>query len=252
MGRRARRSSELDYLEMSLVMNGKAHEEGPKKKHWNMHDLKSVKPLTPTQEDMFYAWNQGYNICAHGSAGTGKTFLACYLALGEVITRRAGKIILVRSAVPTRDIGFLPGTLEEKVANYEKPYHDIFWELVGRESTYNDMKEEGYVEFMTTSFLRGLTWDNCIVVIDEAENMTAHEIDSVMTRLGDNARIIINGDAKQTDLDGSKKQGSEGLTWAVKVFENMNQFSIVKFGVHDIVRSQLVKSWIIASERVAA
>lgn len=249
MGRRAKRG-ELDF-EMSLVMNNsRAVEEGPKRKHWSIHDLKSIKALTPAQEDMFYAWNQGHNICAHGSAGTGKTFLACCLALGEVVTRRMSRIILVRSAVPTRDIGFLPGTLEEKIANYERPYHDIFWELIGRESTYNDMKEEGIVEFMTTSFLRGLTWDNAIVVVDEAENMTFHEIDSIITRLGNNTRIIINGDARQTDLDGSKRLGSEGLSQTVKVLENMEQFSIVKFTYHDIVRSNLVKSWIMASERV--
>lgn len=216
-----------------------------------MHDLKTIKPLTPTQEDMFHAWFNGNNICAHGSAGTGKTFLAFYLALTEVLNQRQNRIILVRSAVPTRDVGFLPGTLEEKMMQYEIPYHDILHELIGRASTYQDMKDAGMIEFHSTSFLRGLTWDNAIIVVDEAENLTFHEIDNVMTRIGHNTRIIFTGDTKQTDLDGSKRQGAEGLTQAMKAFDNMNDFESIQFNVHDIVRSEIVKSWIIACEDAA-
>lgn len=128
--RRNGRQAELDFLETALRSNGKATEEGPKRKHWNMHDLNNIQPLTPTQEDMFHAWFGGNNICAHGTAGTGKTFLAFYLALTELFAKRQGKITIVRSAVPTREVGFLPGTLEEKMAQYEQPYHDILWELV--------------------------------------------------------------------------------------------------------------------------
>ena len=114
---------------------------------------------------MFHAWFQGDHICAHGSAGTGKTFLALYLAFLEILeTQNQNRIILVRSAVPTREVGHLPGTLEEKTALYELPYHDICWELFGRKTTYQDMKDAGVIEFMTTSFIRGLTWDNAIVI----------------------------------------------------------------------------------------
>lgn len=250
--RRNGRKAELENLEMALSLNGKAIQEGPRKKNWSMHDLKTIKPLTPTQEDMFHSWYNGDNICAHGSAGTGKTFLAFYLALTSVLEKRQSRIILVRSAVATRDIGFLPGTLEEKLMQYELPYHDILWELVGRPSTYQDMKELGLIEFHSTSFLRGLSWDNAVVIVDEAENLTFHEIDNVMTRIGENTRIIFTGDTRQTDLDGSKRMGSEGLTEAMKVFDSMETFESIEFNVHDIVRSEIVKSWIIACQDSAA
>lgn len=250
--RRNGRKAELENLEMALSLNGKAIQEGPRKKNWSMHDLKTIKPLTPTQEDMFHSWYNGDNICAHGSAGTGKTFLAFYLALTSVLEKRQSRIILVRSAVATRDIGFLPGTLEEKLMQYELPYHDILWELVGRPSTYQDMKESGLIEFHSTSFLRGLSWDNAVVIVDEAENLTFHEIDNVMTRIGENTRIIFTGDTRQTDLDGSKRMGSEGLTEAMKVFDSMETFESIEFNVHDIVRSEIVKSWIIACQDSAA
>lgn len=250
--RRNGHKAELMDLELALSLNGMAQQEGPKRKTWSMHDLKTIKPLTPTQEDFFHAWINNDNICAHGCAGTGKSFLAFYLALQEVLARRNNRIIIVRSAVPTRDIGHLPGTLEEKLMKFEEPYQDILWELVGRSSTYQDMKESGLIEFHSTSFLRGLTWDNAIVIVDEAENFTFHEIDNVMTRLGQNTRIIFTGDIRQTDLDGSRKLGNEGLSKAKEVFCNMNSFSCIEFNEHDIVRGELVKSWIMACNRLAA
>ena len=199
---------------------------------------------------MFHAWFNDKNLCAYGSAGTGKTFLALYLAINEVIQKRQHRIIIVRSAVPTREVGFLPGDLEEKTALYELPYHDIMWELVGRHSTYQDMKDAGLIEFVTTSFIRGLTWDNAIVIVDEAENMTFHEIDSIMTRVGENTRVIVAGDIKQTDLDGSRKNGTSGIQDSIKVFDKMGGFECIAFNKYDIVRSDFVKSWIIASEEV--
>lgn len=241
--------TEIESLSLALSLNGKAQEEGHKRKHWSMHDLKTIKPLTVAQEDLFHAWFNDKHICAYGSAGTGKTFLALYLALSEVLNRQQSHIIIVRSAVPTRDVGFLPGTLEEKTALYELPYHDILADLVGRNSTYADMKEAGLIEFVSTSFIRGLTWDNAVVIIDEGENMTFHEIDSIMTRVGENTRIIFTGDLKQTDLDG-KKGNVSGMADAIQVFNKMDKFECVNFTKHDIVRSAFVKSWIIASEEV--
>jgi len=250
--RRNGRKAEIMDLELALSLNGMAQMEGPKRKTWSMHDLKTITPLTPTQEDFFHAWINGDNVCAHGSAGTGKTFLAFYLALQDVLARRNNRIIIVRSAVTTREIGHLPGTLEEKLMKFEEPYQDIVWELIGRSSSYQDMKAAGLIEFHSTSFLRGLTWDNAIVILDETENFTFHEIDSVMTRLGNNTRVIVTGDTKQTDLDGSRKLGSEGLSRAKEVFCSMDSFSCIEFTEHDIVRGPLVKSWIIACNNMAA
>lgn len=245
-----RSRSRSERIELDLVVNNqRAMSEGPKPKKWSSHDLKRIKPLTPTQEDMFKAWFQGDNVVAHGSAGTGKTFLAMYLALYEQLERREQqKIIVVRSAVPTREVGHLPGTLEEKTALYELPYHDICHELIGRRSTYQDMKDAGLIEFMTTSFIRGLTWDNAIIIVEEGENMTFHEIDSVMTRVGENSRVIFTGDLVQTDLDGSRKNGACGMGRFLNVVDRMDAFASIKFTPDDIVRSHFVKSWIVASQ----
>lgn len=243
-----KRTSKEEQLATALCHNGVAKEEGPKKKSWSVLDLDTINPLTPAQEDMFHAWINGYHIAAHGSAGTGKTFLALYLALNDVLEKRNNRVIIMRSAVATREVGFLPGDLDEKIQYYELPYRDILEELVGRRSTYDDMKQAGTIEFMTTSFIRGLTWDNAVLVIDEGENMTWHEIDSVMTRVGDNTRVIFTGDLVQTDLDGTKKNGSCGMGNFLQVAHNMDDFSTIRFSHHDIVRSQFVKSWIKASE----
>lgn len=246
-----RKDEDIERLNQALINNGKAMEEGPHKKNWSLHDLENIKPLTPTQEDLFHSWFQGNNICAYGSAGTGKTFLALYLALVEILRKNQHKIVLVRSAVPTREIGHLPGTLEEKIAEFERPYHDILWELIGKESTYGDMKKAGKIEFMVTSYIRGLTWDNSIVIVDEGQNMTFHEINSVMTRLGDNSRVIFTGDLIQTDLDGSKKNGTCGMDKFLTVINNMDHFRSHKFTApNDVVRGEFAKSWITALEEI--
>jgi len=239
---------DVESLKMSLILNGKAQEEGPKRKKWSIHDLRSIKPLTPTQEDMFHAFFDGKHICAHGSAGTGKTFLALYLALSELLDRREQqKIIIVRSAVSTREVGHLPGSLEEKMSEYERPYREIVADLMGRAATYDDMKSAGLIEFMATSYIRGITWDNVILVVDEGENMNFHEIDSIMTRLGKNSRVIFTGDVPQTDLL-RRSNDTTGMPRFLKVIKNMNDFASIEFNRHDIVRSSFVKSWIIASE----
>jgi phosphate starvation-inducible protein PhoH len=240
-------------LEQALLANGRAVTEGPtKRKHWSRHDLHDIKPLTPAQREMIYDFMEGQNIVASGSAGTGKTFLAIYLALQEVLNPESEckKIILVRSAVPTRDLGFMPGTLEEKAALYEMPYKDIFHELMGRSTTYQDMKESNMVDFQTTSFIRGLTWDDAVIVVDEVQSMTFHEINTIMTRLGRNSRIILAGDLPQTDL--RKKGEVSGMEMMMKVTDRMGAFTNVTFTQHDIIRSDFVKSWIIAAEEMNA
>lgn len=248
--KKARRGirGDIESLEMSLILNGKAMEEDRQRKKWSIHDLNPIKPLTPMQEDLFHAFFNGKNICAHGSAGTGKTFLALYLALSEVLEKRnQTHIIIVRSAVETRKVGHLPGTLEEKMAEYERPYRDIVAELVGRASTYDDMKQAGVIQFMSTSFIRGLTWDNAFVIVDECENMNFHEIDSVMTRMGKNSRVIVAGDIIQTDLL-MRSNDITGMPRFLKVVEKMSSFATVEFTRNDIVRGDFVKSWIEASE----
>lgn len=236
-------------LEQALVANGKAYREGPRRKTWTRHDLKHIKPLTPPQREMLHDYIEGRNVIAHGSAGTGKTFIALYLALNDVLSpdTEVDRIIIVRSAVPTREVGFTPGTLEEKAAIYEAPYGPMFAELLGRKNTYDDMKDTGLVDFQTTSFIRGVTWDNAVVVVDEVQSMTFHEINTIMTRLGNNSRIIVCGDLPQTDL--RKKHEVTGMDKMLRIAERMeNRFSSVKFTQQDIVRGEFVKAWICASE----
>lgn len=236
-------------LEQALVNNGRAWQEGPtKRKTWTRHDLKHIQALTPPQREMLQDYMEGRNLTASGSAGTGKTFVALYLALNDVLSvdSEVDRIIIVRSAVPTRDQGFVPGTLEEKAAIYEAPYQSMFCDLMGRMNTYQDMKDAHVVEFQTTSFIRGVTWDNAVVVVDECQSMTFHEINTIMTRLGKNSRIIMCGDMPQTDL--RKKHEVTGMDKMMRITARMGGFSNVIFTRHDIVRSEFVKSWIIAAE----
>jgi len=249
--RKAHRSERIEFLERQLDSNTLAIKEGPTKKKWTTLDLKPVQALNSSQEDMFHHFHNETHLCAHGSAGTGKTFLAAYLALRELLDPRTPqkKIIIVRSAVATRDLGFLPGTLDEKVSEFETPYKDIFAELLGRNSSYDDMKAAGLVKFLSTSYIRGLTWDDALIIVDEGQNLAFHEINSVMTRLGQNSRIIFTGDFPQTDL--RKHRGDvSGMEDFVKVVDRLKDFARVEFSHHDIVRSKFVKSWIIASEEV--
>lgn len=241
------KSAEIEHLSFALQLNGQAISEGPKSKKWSVYDLKEISPLTSNQNKVFESWNNGDHVCAHGSAGSGKTFLALYLALFEVLQKQQQRIIIVRSIVPTREVGFLPGTLDEKMDVYQQPYVDILQELMGRSSTYNDMKDAKIIEFISTSFIRGITFDNSIIIVDEANNMTSHEIDTVMTRVGENSRVFLCGDVVQTDLNG-RNGNIEGLTRAISIFGKMKDFSIVEFDQNDIVRSGFVKEWIISSQ----
>lgn len=245
----SRRNHDIEFLETALCHNGSAKRNGPKRKTWSTHDLKTIKPLTPSQQDLFHAWFNYDHICAVGTAGTGKTFLAFYLALNEIFSPKSEqeRIIVVRSVVPTRDVGFLPGDLAEKVSVYESPYKDICADLIGRSSTYDDMKEAGLIHFMPTSFVRGLTWDNAIVIVEECQNMSFHEINSIVTRLGQNSRIIFTGDTNQTDL----RPVECGMDKMMKTVNNINRFGVVEFNHNDIVRSDIVRSWIVAAEMVA-
>jgi phosphate starvation-inducible protein PhoH len=206
--------------------------------------LATVEPMTATQEDVFEAYDAGKHLCLHGVAGTGKTFLAMFLALDSVFLKRYNRVVVVRSVVPTRDMGFLPGNQKEKQRVYEAPYGAIATELFGRGDAYEVLKTKNIVDFISTSFVRGVTLDNAVVIVDECQNMTFHELDSVITRLGENCRVIFCGDYRQSDLlrDSEKR----GLKDFMRVLHNMKHFDIIEFSEDDIVRSALVKEYIIA------
>lgn len=248
---RTKKDWEIDFLGEMNAKNTIAMREGPKKKTFSLHDLKPIRPMNETQRQFFEAYIMGSNVIGNGSAGTGKSFISLYLALNDILDEEKpqDRIIIVRSAVPSREIGHLPGSMEEKMAVYEEPYRDIVGNLMRGRNAYNDMKDAGKIEFMPTSFVRGLTWDNAVVVVDEAQNMTIQEIHSVITRIGDNTKLLICGDIGQNDLVVRKSDVS-GFLETLKIAERMEEFDIVNFTERDIVRSDFVRSWIIAKQAV--
>ena len=209
--------------------------------------LGQLKPQTKKQESAFAAFDVGKHLLMVGPAGVGKTIIALYLALNEVIARRASRLIIVRSVLPSRDIGFMPGNLNEKAALYEAPYADACSFLYGRDDAYQCLKS-CYVEFMTTSFARGVTLRDAIVFIDEAQNMLFHEMDTMITRTGENTRLIVCGDANQTDLVRAEEQ--RGFTEFCSVLRDMDSFSDVVFDINDVQRSDLVKEYLKTRNRV--
>lgn len=210
---------------------------------------KNIEPMTDNQMKAFNAYLEGDNLLMHGLAGTGKTFVSLYLAINDIIENGDhNKIILVRSVVPTRDIGFLPGSAKEKSKVYEGPYYNICNELFGRGDAYELLKMKGMIEFMTTSFIRGNTFNDSIIIVDEMNNMTFHELDSVITRVGKNCKIVFCGDFRQTDL--LKETDKRGLKDFMRILTRLEQFTHVEFGEDDIVRSGLVKDYIIAKDRL--
>lgn len=252
MARKARSSKKdrkLDFLEEVVSNNVKAITEGPKKKSWSSHDLRSIRPLNEAQRQMFEAYMMGSHVLANGSAGTGKSYISLFLALNDLFNPEAlqTKVIIVRSAVPSREIGHLPGDMKEKMAVYEEPYKDIVGNLMRKANAYSDLKDAGKIEFMPTSFVRGLTWDNAVVIVDEAQNMTMQEMHSVITRVGQHTKMVICGDIGQNDLVVRKSDVS-GFLEVMKIIERMKEFDIVTFTEQDIVRSAFVKSWIIAKQ----
>lgn len=209
--------------------------------------LKYVDPLTINQENTFKAWEDGKNLLLVGTAGTGKSFLSAYLGMKEILeTKEQQKLAIVRSVVPTRDMGFLPGSNKEKSKVYEAPYYSIFSELFGRGDAYDYLKNRGVVEFMTTSFVRGITINDCVILVDEFQNMTPSELHSVFTRIGKNCRVIFAGDIKQNDLNPRREES--GFKDFFKVINKMRDFEVIEFTRDDIVRSDIVKSYIIARE----
>jgi phosphate starvation-inducible protein PhoH len=203
--------------------------------------VKPIYSLNPRQERLL---RSNKNLVLSGFAGTGKTFLSSFIGYSSIFAGEYQKLIYIRSAVPTRNLGFLPGTEKEKVEVYEAPYIDIATELLGRGDSYEILKKKGVVHFMSTSFIRGITLNNAFIIVDETQNMSYHELDSLITRLGDNCRVIFCGDNRQADL---YKNGFEDF---YKVIRNMNEFDFIEFEKDDIVRSDLVKNYIIKKDEI--
>lgn len=207
--------------------------------------LQHIEPMTRNQSRFFESYERGDHIFCHGLPGTGKTFLALYHAIRDVVFRRLyDQVVVVRSAVATRDMGHMPGKLDEKASLYEMPYEQIVNDLTMHEDGYQVMKQRKFLQFATTSYLRGITLDNTIIIVDEASNCTMHELDSIITRLGRNSKIIFCGDFRQTDL--TKDADKRGFLQFMEIMKRLPGVSFIEFEVEDIVRSEFVKSYILA------
>jgi len=214
--------------------------------------LLDIDPLTENQKKLFESYQSQKHIVAYGCAGTGKTFITLYNALKEVLDERTPfeKIYLVRSLVATREIGFLPGSYEDKSDIYQIPYKNMVKYMFQMpsdadfEMLYGNLKSQETIKFWSTSFLRGITLDNSIVIVDEFQNCTSHELDSIITRVGENSKIMFCGDATQSDLQKTNERN--GIIDFMSILRKMPSFDIIEFGVDDIVRSGLVKEYIIA------
>lgn len=214
--------------------------------------LRHIHPITDNQKKVVDAFSNGKHLMLHGCAGTGKTFLSMYLALEDLMegSSEQNKIYIMRNVVPTRDMGFLPGSQKEKMRAYEAPYHAICGELFGRGDAYEILKSKNAVEFTTTSFIRGITYNDCYLIVDEVQNMTDQEIHSVMTRVGKNCRVIFCGDLRQDDLSSERKKEYSGILNFLKIVSNIRDFELVEFEIEDIVRSGIVKDYIIVREKL--
>ena len=222
-----------------------------KNKEINHQQLVSIKAITDNQKEVFTSWKKGKNQFLFGAAGTGKTFVSLYLALKDVfdLKKPYDRVVLVRSLIPTREIGFLPGDEEDKAALYQVPYQNMvqfMFQMQNEQqfnSLYDKLKGQGSLFFLSTSFLRGLTFDNSIIIVDECQNLNFHELDTIVTRVGQDSKIVFCGDFAQTDLQRTNEKN--GLHDFLRILEEMDEFNCTEFTIGDIVRSGFVRSYLI-------
>ena len=219
-------------------------------------DLTKVEPVTDNQKIVFNSYKKGENQFLYGCAGTGKTFISLYLAMQEVLRSDTpyDRVVMVRSLIPTREIGFLPGDEEDKAALYQVPYSNMVQYMFKQPNEqafsmlYDKLKTQGSFYFLSTSFLRGLTFDNSIIIVDECQNLNFHELDTIITRVGQDSKIIFCGDFMQTDL--SKVSERNGLFDFLRILEEMKEFNCIEFNIGDIVRSGFVRNYLIQKTKL--
>lgn len=244
-----RKKTTDDYQPIGVGMTAK---QMKRKKPINSDLLLDIQPLTDNQKKLFDYYDEGKNIFAHGVPGSGKTFILLYKALKEVLNERSPyeKIYIVRSLVQTREIGFMPGSESDKKSLFEIPYKNMVKYMFQLptdddfEMLYGNLKAQETISFWCTSFIRGVTLDNCIIIVDEAQNCSGHECFSVISRCGMDTKIMFAGDVEQSDL--VKLSEKNGIIDFLRIIDVMPSFEKIEFGVDDIIRSPLVKEFVIA------
>jgi|TARA_R110000782_G_scaffold44426_1_gene99400 predicted ribonuclease YlaK len=227
-----------------------------KKQDITHNQLTKIKPVTDSQKQVFDTWKEGKNQFLFGCAGTGKTFISVYLALQDVLKNDTpfDKVVVVRSLIPTREIGFLPGDEEDKAALYQVPYSNMMQFMFEQPNEqafsmlYDRLKAQGSFYFLSTSFLRGLTFDNSIIIVDECQNLNFHELDTIITRVGQDSKIVFCGDFGQSDLTRTNERN--GLMNFLQILQEMKEFNCVEFDIGDIVRSGFVRNYLIQKTKL--
>ena len=226
------------------------------KREITYNNLTKINPVTDGQKEVFDTWKNGQNQFLFGCAGTGKTFISLYLSLQQVLNNETpyDKVIVVRSLIPTREIGFLPGDEEDKAALYQVPYANMMQFMFEQPNEqafsmlYERIKQQGSFYFLSTSFLRGLTFDNSIIIVDECQNLNFHELDTIITRVGQDSKIFFCGDFSQTDL--TKMNERNGLMDFLQILQEMDEFNCTEFNIGDIVRSGFVRNYLIQKTKL--
>ena len=221
-----------------------------------LEDMLKIKPIGENQEKVFKTWDEGKNQFVFGAAGTGKTFVLMYKAFQEVLDLKSkyDKVVVVRSLIPTREIGFLPGDEEDKSALYQIPYRNMVQFMFQQPNEqafnmlYDRLQNQGSMYFMSTSFLRGLTFDNSIIIVDECQNLNFHELDTIITRVGQNSKICFAGDFFQSDLVRTNEKN--GLHDFIRIVENMKSFNVTEYTIADIVRSGFIREYLIEKTKL--
>ena len=227
-----------------------------KQKDITFNQLNQIKPVTDSQKIVFETYKNGLNQFLFGCAGTGKTFISLYLALQDVLKNETpyDKVIVVRSLIPTREIGFLPGDEEDKAALYQVPYSNMMQFMFEQPNEqafsmlYDRIKAQGSFYFLSTSFLRGLTFDNSIIIVDECQNLNFHELDTIITRVGQDSKIMFCGDFSQSDF--TKMSERNGLMSFLQILQEMEEFNCTEFDIGDIVRSGFVRNYLIQKTKL--
>lgn len=245
------RSERLTKRQQRLSERQAKREKAPPTPSLNLQ-LKTITPITDNQGLMFDLYNRGALVFAHGFPGTGKTFLAMYLALRDVLDKSTPfrKLVIIRSAQPSKQIGFLKGDAKEKVAVYETAYRAHCTKLFGRADAYEVLIQKGVLEFQSTSFLRGTEIENAVILIDEVQNLTYQECKTAITRVEGVSRLIIAGDTKQDDLTSERFNETSGVSTLMSVLKRMPSAKFVQFSLDDIVRHDLIKEYLLAEHQL--
>jgi phosphate starvation-inducible protein PhoH and related proteins len=225
---------------MSVNSGKKARKQGADEPDLSIDKFKEVEPLNYIQGEYLNAIKNNTIVFGVGSAGTGKTYVSAAYAAAQLFYKYVDKIIVTRPNIEVgRGLGFIPGTLEQKYSPYLEPFESVFYKILGK-GFYEYCLKEKRIDPKPLGFMRGATFDNCIVLVDEAQNVTMSEMKMLLSRIGNNAKMILSGDPDQSDIHNS------GLVDATKRLTHIDGVEVIHFMDSDIVRSKICKQIIMA------